>query len=361
MTGKERVLRAAHHQKTDRIPVDYCTRTDVRKRLTAHLGLESAEELYQKLGIDFRKFGVGLASPEFEARVNGVLGGNSEKSGARYIFHLDGTYEDMWGVVFRPSDDGLYDGWVNGPFAETEDLDSFRWPDIAHMESVASIARRIAPFQEYAVMGTFNYPFKTCWMMRGLENYLCDTLADPDFARALWQRAAAYETEKALRFIRAGGDIVGFSGDIAMQNTMMVSPAAWRAIDKPLFAEMIRAFKKENPDILVYYHSDGNMEEVIPDMIEIGVDILNPIQPESMDVASIYKKYGDKVALHGTISIQQTLPHGTLADVRAEVHHRVALAAERGGLMIAPANHTQNDAPLENIVELYRAAGSYRE
>lgn len=361
MTSKERVLRAARHQKTDRIPVDYCTRTDVRRRLTEYLGLKDEEELYQKLGIDVRRFGVKLSSPEFDARTNGVLGGNSEKSGARYVFHPDGSYEDMWGVSFRPSDDGLYDGWVDGPFAQDEDLDGFHWPDIANMESVPSIADRIAPYRDYAVMGTFNYPFKTCWMMRGLENYLCDTLVNQDFARALWERAAVYETEKALRFIRAGGDIVGFSGDIAMQNSMMVSPEAWRAIDKPLFAQMIRSFKRENPDILVYYHSDGNMEEVIPDMIEIGVDILNPIQPESMDVERIYTKYAHRIALHGTISIQQTLPHGTLADVRNEVRRRIALSDERGGMIIAPANHTQNDTPLENILEVYRAAGSYRE
>ncbi len=361
MTSKERAIRAIHHEVTDRVPVDYCTRTDVMNRLISLLGLTDKEALYRKLGIDIRKFGVKLDSPTYNNRVNGVLGGSSEKSGAHYYFHGDGTYEDMWGTVFRPSRDGLYDQWVTGPFDDNDDLDSFDWPDISGIESVESIRQRIAPFNNYALMGTFNYPFKTCWMMRGLENFMCDMLIDQEFAKELWERVAAYETEKALRFIRAGGDIVGFSGDIAMQNTMMVSPKAWRKIDKPIFARMIKAFKEENPNILVYYHSDGNMEEVISDMIEIGVNVLNPIQPESMDVKYIYETYGARIALHGTISIQKTLPYGSLEDVRNEVKSRIELAKDHGGLIIAPANHTQNDVPLENILEVYKAVGSFAE
>lgn len=361
MTSRERVMLAVKHMATDRLPVDYCTRSDVKERLKRKLGLNLDEDLYRKLGIDFRRFGVRFISPSFEARVNGVLGGASEKSGAKYIFHSDGTYEDMWGVVFRPSDSQLYDGWVTGPFAGNDDLDSFPWPSLSGIEEIESIGERIMPFAEYATLGTFNYPFKTCWMMRGLEDYLCDTIGDVSFARELWKRVSAYELEKAIRFIKAGGDIVGFSGDIAMQNTMLVSPAAWRAIDKPLFAEMISKIKEVNPNALVYYHSDGNMEEVLPDLIEIGVDIVNPIQPESMDVSHIYRTYGSRVALHGTISIQETLPKGTLKDVRGEVQNRISLAKNNGGLVVAPSNHVQNDTPLENILEIYKTIGSYKE
>ena len=362
MTSRERVLRAAAHGKTDRIPVDYITRTDVMKKLINYLGLPDREALFKKLGIDIRKTGVAMANPEFEEKANGVLGGNSEKSGHRYIFHPDGTYEDSGGIIWRASDDGLYDEWIRGPLTDDPDLDKFHWPPLVGIESVESITKRLSALdKEYALLGTFNYPFKVCWQMRGLENFLCDMLVDPGFAKALWIKTAEYETEKALRFIKAGGDIVGFSGDIAMQDRMMVSPHAWREIDKPLFAEMIAKFKALKPDLLVFYHSDGNMEEVIPDLIEIGVDIIDPIQPESMDVGYIKQKYGKNFTLHGTISIQQTLPHGALGDVRKEVEHRMSLGKEDGGIIIAPSNHVQNDTPLENIIEIYRTAGSFQE
>ena len=362
MTSRERFFKAVAHQPTDRVPVDYITRTDVRNKLIKYLGLSNTEELYQKLGIDIRKISVKENHPSFNEKVNGVLGGHSEKSGAKYIFYDNGTYENAWGIINRPSADGLYDEWIRGPFSDTEDLNSFKWPDMDVIESVESIKKRIDAYGgKYIVIGAMNYPFKVCWQMRGLENFLCDMLVEQDFARELLLKAASYEKEKGLRLIKAGADVLAFSGDIAMQDRMMVNVNAWRELDKPIFAAMIKEFKTANPDILIYYHSDGNMEEVILDLIEIGVDIIDPIQPESMDVSSIKKKYGKDFTLHGTISIQETLPHGTVEDVRREVEQRLAICEKDGGLILAPANHVQNDTPLENIIEIYKAAGSYVE
>jgi len=361
MTSKERFLAAARLEPTDRVAVDYCTRNDVADNLVKLLNLEDVEALYQKLGIDSRRFFIGEHIPEFVERANKTLGGKSQRSGAKYIFYDDGSYEDAWGIVHRPSADGKYDQWISGPYADSTDIEAFSWPSLDVIESVESIKARFAPYiGKYAIIATLNYPFKVCWQMRGLENFLCDMLDEEEFASALLNKAAEYELEKALRAVRAGADVISFSGDIAMQDTMMVSVNAWRELDKPVFKKMIKAIKEENPDVLVYYHSDGNMELVIPDLIEIGVDILNPVQPESMDVGDIYRKYADKICLHGTISIQETLPKGTLKDVQAEVLHRMALCEGKGGMIIAPANHVQNDTPLENIIEIYKTAGSYQ-
>ncbi len=361
-TPRERVLAAIAHKKTDRIPMDYCTRTDVKHNLVKYFGLANEEELYQKLGVDIRRLSVRENHEEFKNRANGVLGGNSEKSGANYIFYEDGSYENAWGIIHRPSADGLYDEWVSGPFMNTTDLDSFNWPDLDVLESVESMKERIDVYEgKYATIATLNYPFKVCWQMRGLENFLCDMLIEKEFAKDLLEKAAFYETEKGIRMLKAGVDILSFSGDIAMQDRMMVNVQAWRELDKPIFERMIKKFRSIRPDILIYYHSDGNMEEVIPDLIEIGVDIINPIQPESMDVAEIKRKYGKDVTLHGTISIQETLPKGTLKDVREEVMHRIEHCSEDGGLILAPANHVQRDTPLENIIEIYRASGSFKE
>jgi uroporphyrinogen decarboxylase len=362
MSSRERVLRSVAHEATDRIPVDISLRTDVAERLIEYLSLKDMEDLYVKLGIDIRMVNVHEHHPEFESRVNGVLGGHSENSGKKYIFHDNGTYENAWGVIQRPSSDGLYDGWVSGPFSNTEDLDSFHWPDMNIFDSVEVIRERVERYKgKYAMKGILNYPFKVCWQMRGLENFLCDMMINPDFAGAYLRRIAAYEKEKGIRMIRAGVDILAIIGDIAMQDRLMVNADAWRSVDKPVFAEMISTFRKEKPDIKIFYHSDGNIEEVIPDLIEIGVDIINPVQPECMDVAKIKKMYGDRITLHGTISIQETLPHGTKEEVRSEINSRIETCGKNGGFILAPSNLIQNDTPIENILEIYRTVGSFVE
>jgi uroporphyrinogen decarboxylase len=337
-TSKQRVLLAASHQDTDRVPVDYYVRRDVTLRLMKYLSLNTVEELYVKLGIDIRKISVNEVNPQFELKANGILGGSSEKSGKRYIMHADGTYEDAWGVVFKPGRDGLYDQWIRGPFAETMDLDAYIWPDMDIFESVEEIKKRVGSYGgRYALMGTINLPFKVSWFMRGFENYLCDMMIDPGFAKELSMRNAAYEREKGIRLIKAGVDIIG------------------------IMEGMIKDFRKLNPDILMLYHSDGDLSEVLDDLIEIGITIINPIQPECMDVIKVKKKYGDRITMHGTISIQRTLPNGTVEDVRCEVMDRIRDCGENGGLVICPANHVQNDTPLENLLEVYRAAGSFIE
>ena len=350
-------MAAIFHKPVDRIPVDFWARGDVTAALIKHLGLENREQLMEKLGIDFRSVSIATNNEAYIKKTNGILKGESENSGKPYIFHGDGTYENDWGIVYRESREGLYDEWIAGPFSENADINAFDWPSMDIFEDVESIRKRVNDCKgKYAVFGGLNYPFKTCWHMRGWENYLCDMLTDEDFAIALWQKSADYEREKGLRLIRAGVDIVGLYGDIAMQDRMMYSLENYRKIDKPIFAEMIAAFKKENPDILVFYHSDGDMTPVIPDLIEIGVDIINPVQPECMDVAKIKQQYGRKVTLHGTISIQETMP-GPIKGVRREVEERMKIYGD-GGLVICPANAIQNDTPMENILEIYRTVKS---
>jgi uroporphyrinogen decarboxylase len=360
MNSKERVLKAIAHQSTDRVPVDYWSRDDVTQKLMAYLGLKSVEELYLRLGIDLRTIPLGMHDPVFEAKTTGVLGGFSESSGGKYIIYDDGRFEDVWGVVRRLGSDQLYDQWVSGPFVATDDIDSFAWPDLNSFDSVETTQKIVKFYQNrFALMGKVSLPFKLAWHMRGFENFLCDMMGDPDFARSLLERVAMYQREKGLRFIRAGVDIVGIVGDLGMQDRLMVNPTAWREIEKPIIAEMIKAFKTENPNIIIYFHSDGNVMEIMPDLIEIGVNIINPIQPECMNPVAVKKKYGNQITMHGTISLQKTLPKGSVEDVKREVYERIKTCGENGGLIICPSNLFQNDIPLENIVAMYDAAVNY--
>jgi uroporphyrinogen decarboxylase len=362
MNSKERVLKAVAHQPTDRVPVDYWSRTDVTNKLIAYLGLKSAEELYIRLGIDLRTIPLGMHDPAFEAKTTGILGGFSESCGGKYIIDADGRFEDVWGVVRRLGSNQLYDQWISGPFVATDDLDSFAWPDLNSFDSVETVQTIVKSYHNrFALMGKVSLPFKLAWHMRGFENFLCDMIGDPDFAKSLLERVAIYQREKGLRFIRAGVDIVGIVGDLGMQDRLMVNPKAWRQIEKPIIAEMIKAFKAENPHILIYFHSDGNILEILPDLIEIGVNIINPIQPECMDPVMVKEKYGEQITMHGTISIQRTLPNGSRADVQHEVCERIKTCGKNGGLIICPSNLFQNDTPLENIIAMYDAAVYYND
>ena len=362
MNSKERVLKAVSHISTDRIPVDYWSRSDVTNNLISYLSLNSEEELYKRLGIDFRKIPINMHDPIFEKKVTGILKGNSGSCGRKYIIYNDGRFEDEWGIVRRLGSDKMYEQWVSGPFVSTKDLDSFSWPDLNSFDSVQTLRSRVLAYQkQFALIGSIDLPFKICWHMRGFENYLCDMTLDPIFAKNLTKRIAIYQKEKGMRFIRAGVDIIGIYGDLAMQDRLLMNPNTWREIEKPILVEMIKTFKKENPNILIFFHSDGNLTELIPDFIEIGVDIINPIQPECMDPVEIKRKYGNQITMHGTISLQKTLPKGSVEDVKREIYERIETCGKNGGLIICSSNLLQNDIPLENIVAMYDAALHYNK
>ena len=137
--------------------------------------------------------------------------------------------------------------------------------------------------------------------------------------------------------------------DFGAQNTMVISPKVWRKFFKPKMSNFIASLKEINPDVKVAYHSDGNVYPIIPDLIEIGLDVLNPIQPASMDPAQIKKDFGNSLCFWGTIDEQHTLPFGSPADVEAEVQKRLLTIGENGGLIIGPTHHVQLDTPMENF------------
>jgi uroporphyrinogen-III decarboxylase len=137
--------------------------------------------------------------------------------------------------------------------------------------------------------------------------------------------------------------------DVGSQNEMMISPRMWRKYLKPRMDNFITELKDINPKIKIAYHSDGNIKRIIPELIEIGVDVLNPIQPASMDPAQIKSEFGDRLCFWGAIDEQHTLPFGSAADVAAEVRLRMETIGRGGGLILAPTHHVQLDTPLENL------------
>ena len=149
--------------------------------------------------------------------------------------------------------------------------------------------------------------------------------------------------------------------DVAMQDGMLMSMDLWRKYLKPRYAMMFDLFKKENPNIKIAYHSCGDCKLIWDEMIEIGLDVMNPIQPTCMDPVEMKKKYGDRISLFGGFDVQKILPFGTPEDIRMEVKRLIEGCSANGGFIIAPAHHIQSDTSLENIEAFYSAAKEFRD
>ena len=191
--------------------------------------------------------------------------------------------------------------------------------------------------------------FESSWYLRGLENLLCDFVYNPELAEACLERSFRVKLDMAVAYAKAGVDIIEFGDDVGTERGMMMSPETWRYWLKPRLATAISAVKAINPDILCYFHSDGDIRLIIDELIECGVDILNPIQPECMDPVEIYNKYKDQIAFWGTIGTQTTMPFGSVQDVENKTREMLDLCREHGKLVLAPTHVLEPEVPLENV------------
>jgi uroporphyrinogen decarboxylase len=210
----------------------------------------------------------------------------------------------------------------------------------------------------YAVRGRAGSLFEWAWNVRGFETLFSDIADRPEMAECLLDRRTETLCRAARMQVEAGVDVLGIHDDVAMQTGPMMSLATWRIWFKPRWARVLAEARTVRPDILVWYHSDGNAAAFVPDLIEIGVNVLNPIQPECMNGADIKRQYGDRLAFWGGLGTQTTLPFGTPSDVRAEVKRLVSTLGAGGGLLLEPTHQVQPDVPWENILAYVEAARS---
>ena len=155
-------------------------------------------------------------------------------------------------------------------------------------------------------------------------------------------------------------DVIVYGDDVAMQTGMMMSPAVWREFLKPLLADVIAAAKAVKPDVLVYYHTDGDCTAIIDDLIEVGVEILNPVQPECLDPLAVYENYHDRLAVWGAIGTQTTMPFGTPEQVRSKTTELLQAARRHGKMVLAPTHLLEPEVPLENIDTFVKTVREFR-
>jgi uroporphyrinogen decarboxylase len=230
------------------------------------------------------------------------------------------------------------------------DLEAFPYPEVTGFSSGHFKEETDKAHSLGKVVGCWiGHMYEDSWQIRGYEHFLMDMVSRPEWCEYILDRVKTRNLEITRAAAEAGVDWIKTGDDVANQKTLMFSPELWRKFMKPRWAEVFALARSIKPDIQIWYHSDGNIESIIPELIEIGVTILNPVQPECLDLRRIKRRYGSHLVLDGTIGTQTTMPFGNPDDVSGTVRKRVSELGYDGALILSPTHVLEPDVPLENI------------
>ena len=369
MTHRERVLCTLEHEEPDRVPIDL-----------GSVGSLLVDPLYfevrKLLGIDedIPPYRSGSTANYYDERVLKALDIDfrhlwlSSPDKPKAIKNPDGTVRDDWGIVW--SAEGSYP--VHFPLKElTEnDLGSYRWPcpevpwDLSELKKRAEI---LYGETQYALAAKSVLSgggiLERCYYLRSIEEFFVDMSLRKEIAHFIIDRVVEVEIALWDIYLDAVGPyihVVQRASDLGTQTSLFVSPELYREFLKPAEERVFRFIRSKAPRAKLWFHSCGAVAEIIDDFIEIGVDILNPVQPlaTGMNSFELKRKFGSQLCFHGGIDIQRALP-GNLEDVQQEVERRIRAFAPGGGYILAPANHVQTDTPPENVLALFRYAREF--
>ncbi len=375
MTSRERTLRAINREEPDRVPCDLGGWvTTISKvtydRVVSLLGLKAegkvedwvqqtaipGESVLQQLGIDTRYVRPGTPK-RWKLK---------KEEDEKYYY-----ITDAWGIKrAMPKEGGRYYDIYENPLKGTtiKDLESYPWPDptdLGFTEGIEEKAKYLYENTDYAIVGDFNFAsqYENTWYMRSFADFYMDMVANPDFVDALLEKMCELHikfldkvlnaTGKYIHIVMQGDDLTGHDGPL-------MSPKFYRTFIKPR-QRRIFSFIKEKTKAKIFYHCCGSVYQFIPDLIEIGADILNPVQvsAKNMDTNRLKKEFGDQISFWGAIDTQHILPFGTVQNVKEEVRKRIVDLAPGGGYILSAVHNIQSDVPPENVLAMYEAAKEY--
>lgn len=370
MTHRERILAALRHHLPDRVPLDLggtgssTVSARFHERLRAYLNLPAEpppvlfskrsstvipdEVILKRFGIDARPIRTGRPDVTTEHEIDA------------------NTFIDEWSVTWRRAL-GEHFISVNGPFQhlaepKPNDLGISVWPDPndrGYYRSLGERARKLHEMTDCAVaLNLPNGPVHQSQFMRGYSEWLKDLLIHPKFVEALaeritevWVGIATQALEESQDYV----DVVSYGDDLALQSSPLMRPELYRKLIKPHHQRMAAAVKKFGKPIV--YHSCGSVYSLIPDLLDVGIDALNPVQvtAANMDTKRLKQEFGRDLTFWGGIDTQRVLPLGTPAEVREEVRRRIEDLGEDGGYVLSPVHNVQPEVPPENIVAMLEA------
>ena len=324
---------------------------DLHRRVIEHIGTEDIAGHYG--------FGqsshVGLRRPEGLPALNHSRYWENEEL-------PEGTNINGIGVAVVPAGFYHFFGYIS-PLRNATSLkeieeypmeDLSQWDD-SHMAAAVEEAHAGG---RYVIAG-IGHIYENAWQIRGYEEFLIDTIERPAWAEAMLDHLARQNMIKCTAAARAGADCLHCGDDVANQGALMFSKDTWKKLMLSRWAKIWAASREIKPDIHIFYHSDGNIMSIVEELVDAGVDILNPLQPECLDIDEVVRRVGDRAALDGTIGTQSTMPWGSPDDVRRRVKEVIDKYGRNGGLFIAPTHVLEPEVPLENIDALFEACQEY--
>jgi uroporphyrinogen decarboxylase len=344
MDSRERWLAALRRETPDRIPMDYWGTPEATLKVMDYLGVNDIWQMYERLHID----AVLTISPMYI--------GPEIKEGL-----------DYFGRGYRRVDygTGAYDEVVHFPLAGFHTIEevegNYTWPT-ADWFDFSVIHGQLEGNEQYPVRGGGSEPFYDYTQLRGQEQAYLDMVENPEFLHYCLGKLVDFNYESTRRIFEQIPGQVTFTyvaEDLGSQENLLFSPKTIREFFFPGMRRMIELAHEAG--VYVFTHSDGAIRKIIPELIEIGVDILNPIQwrCKGMEREGLKRDFGDTLIFHGGMDNQQTLPFGTVEDVRREVIENIEILGKGGGYILAPCHNIQSVSPAENIVAMYEAGYEY--
>jgi uroporphyrinogen decarboxylase len=374
MTARERVLCTLDHREPDRVPLILGTSnaTGIKMKPCRALKREFGIESPDRYIYDWPELGTALPDEATLAAIGSDARGVLDRF-PRSIYEKNGKraphepFLDDWGGGQSEIEPGVwYPGIHPMPEASTvADIEAFPWPDPddpSRYEGVRAEARRLAAENLYAIIGTpwLLFPFERAHELQGLDVFLTNMVAEPDFAKALLWKIEGICKRIMGHFLDEAGeslDMIKIGDDLGTQESLMISPGMYREFLKPVHADLI-AFIKSRTKAKVFFHTDGDVFDLIPDLIEIGVDVLNPIQTSAgrmSDLAALKKSYGKNLVFCGGIDTQRVLPNGSPEEVRREVARVMGLLGPGGGYMVSAVHTIMDGVPAANVIAMAKA------
>ncbi len=360
LTPRERVLQALRHEEPDRVPVYVTVTPQLAEALAGHLGVESytvADSPLSQNRISYHEVMVELGND-----VVGIGACSPRDNPTRSL--AGGVKTNEWRVKYREA--GYYSEMVEHPLAGAQsvaEVERFPFPDPL-APGRFSLAREVADrYGERSLLcGDLECTiFEGSWYLTGLQKFLLDLSLEKDYVFALMDRMMEYSIGVGRELLRIGAEMIWLGDDVGMQQGMLISPQTWRVHLKPRMRSVIGELRAVNPQAHIAYHCCGSYAPIIPDLIEIGVDVLNALQPTArdMDLGALKGRHGEKASFFGGLDTQGVLPFGTEAEVEAEARRVIEAAGKGGGLILAGAHNLQPDVSVSKVLRLYQAARAF--
>jgi uroporphyrinogen decarboxylase len=342
MTEKQRIRRCIDFEKTDRVPWQINYTTQMAARLIEAFAIRTPSPRSKADGVHkYEELDAFLGNHIAYARNRGV-------ASVREI--SAGIWQDEWGVLWDRRIDGDIGTPVNCPL-ESGDLADLSLPDPDAPERYAHFRPIIESNRHRYILAKFSYSlFERAWSLRGMENLLVDFTLSPAQVHDLMRAICDFNLSIIRNLAEFPIDGIYFGDDWGSQKAMLMSPEMWRVFIKPYLKEMYQLAHQQGYDVFI--HSCGKISPILDDLIEIGIDVFNPFQPEVMDVADLVQRYAGRLTFYGSLSIQKTLPFGNEEQVREEVRQRLCLARTFGGLIVSPSHDLPPDIPPANIAAM---------